>query len=87
MSETATGLLQQVLQLPEDERTAFAGQVLDSLSEASYATLFADDGEDPEFEAEIARRSDSLHDGTAVLIDAAEALAEVREQLRRKRER
>ncbi len=85
MSETATKLLEQMLQLPESERVLLAAQVWESLSEAARLEL-SDEPEDPEFEAEIARRSDSMHDGTAELFDPAEVFAEARARLRRKRE-
>jgi hypothetical protein len=84
MSEAATKLVEALLQLPEPDRVAAAGLLWESLSEAGQAELLADPPDDPEFEAEIARRSNSLHDGTAELFDAADVFAEARERLRRK---
>ena len=85
MSETATTLLEQLLKLSEADRVLIAESLWASLSDEAQHGLLAAPPEDPEFGAEITRRSDSLHDGTAELYDAAEVFAEVRERLRQKR--
>ena len=71
MSETAQKLLEQIRALPDDEREWLVGELQDD-----------DDGfdpmTDPEFRSELDRRMAAVADGTAVLIDADEALERVR---------
>ena len=83
MSETATGLLQQLLLLPESERAALADRLLDSLSDTAYAELMSDAAEDPEFEAELARRLTEVDEHPERLLDGEQVMAELRDRVRR----
>ena len=74
MSEQAAKLLEQVLALPADDRRA----VRRALRDRRRQEL------DDEEAAEILRRSDSVHDGTAVLIDGEQFEAELLARLRRR---
>ena len=74
MSEAATKLLEQLLLLPEAERLLVADQLLESVGDA------ADD--DPEFEAQLRHRLNSIADGTAELIDGERVIREARGRLR-----
>lgn len=71
MSEQAARLLEQVLALPADDRKA----VRRALRDRRRLELVDE-------EARVIReRSDSVHDGTAVLIDAEESIRRGREAL------
>ena len=86
MSETATKLPDQLLQLPEADRLMVADRLLESLGEEMQQEVIHDTTNDPEFRAELQRRLDSVADGTVVLLEPEEVFARVREHLRRKRE-
>ncbi|MBP3954515.1 addiction module protein [Gemmata sp. G18] len=86
MSETATRLLDQLLQLPESDRVTIADRLWESLSEAAQQKLAAEEPEDPAFEVELERRLESVENGTAELLEADTVFAAVREHLRRKRQ-
>jgi putative addiction module component (TIGR02574 family) len=69
--------IRELLKLPAEERANAAKLLLDSLDE---------DGDDPEAEslklAELVRRADAVHDGTAELFDATEVRRRVMARLR-----
>jgi hypothetical protein len=79
MSETANALLQQALDLPADERYQIAQRLLDSLEAEDLLP------DDPAFWEEIARRSDEAHAHPERLIDAKQAIADMRAELARRR--
>ena len=79
MSGEATSLLQQVLNLPSNERYEIAQQVLNSLGDDEAP-------DDPEYWNEIERRSDEAHAHPERLLDAKQVIADLREHLRRRRE-
>jgi putative addiction module component (TIGR02574 family) len=79
VSETATKLLEQLLALPEEDRAAIADQLNESLGDLG-------DDLDPEFEAELQRRLDSVADGTAELIDGEQVFREARERIQKRRQ-
>jgi putative addiction module component (TIGR02574 family) len=85
MSETATKLLDQLLQLPEGDRVMVVDRLWESLSDESRQELLDETTSDPEFQAELQRRIDSVADGTAVLLEPEEVFAKIREHLRQKR--
>jgi putative addiction module component (TIGR02574 family) len=76
MSEAATNLLEQLLQLSEADRLMIADRLWDSLTEQ----------DDPEFAAELQKRLESVADGSAELIDGEQVLQEARERLAKRRE-
>ncbi len=84
MSELAQGLLTQALELPEADRRWLGERLLDS----DEADEFPDaPHHDPEFMAELIRRSDEVHAHPERLISNEVAFAEVRralEEARRK---
>ena len=71
MSELAQGLLAQALELPEEDRRWLGAQLLeeDELSDAPH--------HDPEFMAELIRRSDEVHAHPERLIETDVAFAEI----------
>jgi hypothetical protein len=78
MNPAFEALLDQALKLPEEERGAFATRLLRSLE--------PDDGDEPgdqEWEAawsaEIDHRVREIRDGSVVLVDGDDVLAELRE--------
>ena len=75
MSETATKLLDQLLQLPEPDRLMIADRLWESASEEKQQELIDGATNDPEFQAELKRRLDSIGDGTAVLLEPEEVFA------------
>lgn len=77
MSEAATKLLEQLLQLPEAERQEIADRLWDSLGD--------DLADDPEFQAELQRRLDSVANGNAELIPWEQAREDMRAELERRR--
>jgi putative addiction module component (TIGR02574 family) len=85
MSETATTLLEQLLKLSEADRLMIADRLWESLGDAKQEELLDEATDDPEFQAELQRRLDSVADGTAELMEPGEVFAKVREHLRRKR--
>lgn len=71
MSEQAAKLLEGVLALPAEDRTAIRRAL-----NARRRQELAD-----EEHAEIMRRSDSVHNGTAVLIDGEQVIEDIRRRL------
>lgn len=71
MSEHAARLLGQVLALPAEDRAA----VRRAVNRHRRAEREAEE------HAEVMRRSDSVHDGTAVLIDGDEVIEDIRRRL------
>ena len=78
MSSLSDDISRKARSLPAEDRARLAEELLTS--------LHADEQEDPEIEAawndEIRRRLDEIDAGTAKLIPAAEAFAEVRRMLK-----
>ena len=72
MSELAQGLLAQAMELPEEDRRWLGAQLLeeDELPDAPH--------HDPEFMAELIRRSDEVHAHPERLISTEAAVARVR---------
>jgi putative addiction module component (TIGR02574 family) len=85
MSETATKLLEQLLALPEDERLMIADRLWDSLGDEKQQEIIDEAANDPEFQAELERRLDSVANGTAELIPWEQAREEMRAELERRR--
>ncbi len=85
MSETASKLLEQLLTLPEAERLMIADQLWDSLGDEKKQEIMDETTSDPEFQAELQRRLDSVADGTADLIPWEEARERMRAELERRR--
>jgi putative addiction module component (TIGR02574 family) len=79
MSEAATKLLEQLLRLPEGERRQIADRLRESCGDEGSPA------DDPEFQAELQRRLDSVAGGTAELIDGEQVFREARERLQRRR--
>lgn len=79
MSELANAVLQQALNLPPDERYQLAQQLLDSLDAEDLLP------DDPAFWEELTRRSDEVHAHPERLVDAKQAIAEMRTELARRR--
>ena len=65
MTQRTTSLLDEVLQLPEDERSAFAERLLDSL-DGPQSDI--DQLTDAEFAAELERRQEEARRDPSVLI-------------------
>ena len=78
MSEVATALLQQALNLNADERYELAQQILDSLGDDDLP-------DDPAWRAEFDRRIAAVADGTAVLIDGEQVFREAKERPQKRR--
>lgn len=72
-------LLDLALALPEDDRLRIASELMASVKPPGL--LSADD---PGFLEEIQRRSDEIAGGTAKLVDADEAIQQMRAALRRR---
>jgi len=81
MSETATKLLEQLLELPEAERLQIAERLQDSFADTEGGELT----DDPAFQAELQRRLDSIADGTAELIPWEQARQTMHAELERRR--
>jgi putative addiction module component (TIGR02574 family) len=85
MSEAATTLLEQLLKLSESDRLMIADRLWESLSDAKREELLDEATDDPEFQAELERRLDSVANGTAELIPWERAREMMREELERRR--
>lgn len=85
MSETATNLLGQLLELPPADRLAVADRLWDSLPDTDRDVRVEEVTNDPAFRVELDERLQSIADGTAVLIDGEQVFRELRERLRRGR--
>lgn len=85
MSETATTLLDQLMQLSEADRLMIADRLWESLGEVAQQEVIDETTDDPEFQAELERRIDSVADGTAELIPWEQARVTIREELERRR--
>ena len=82
MSEVAQGLLMQALELPEADRRWLGERLLD----AEDADEFPDGPHhDPEFMAELIRRSDEVHAHPERLIETHVAFAEIFQYLQDRR--
>jgi putative addiction module component (TIGR02574 family) len=85
MSEAATTLLDQLLKLTEADRAMIADRLWESLSDAKQQELIDETTDDPEFQAELERRLDTVTDGTAELIPWEKARETIREELEHRR--
>jgi putative addiction module component (TIGR02574 family) len=84
MSETATKLLDQLLQLPEPERVMIADRLWESLGDEAKQQILGETTADPEFQAELERRLKEVEEHPERLLDGEQVMAELRERLRRK---
>jgi putative addiction module component (TIGR02574 family) len=78
MSETATKLLDQILQLPEPDRLMIADRLWESLGEAKQQELIDETTNDPEFQAELERRLKEVEEHPERLLDGEQVMAELR---------
>jgi putative addiction module component (TIGR02574 family) len=86
MSELATQLLNQLLNLPDVEKYQIADKLWESFTLQKKEEIVSEITEDPEFQVELERRLASIEDGTAVLIDGEQVFRETRERLQKRRE-
>jgi putative addiction module component (TIGR02574 family) len=86
MSDTATKLLEQLLQLPEAERLQIADRLWDSLACEKKQEIMDEATDDPEFRAELERRLKEVEEHPERLLDGEQVMAELRERLRGKQE-
>ena len=77
MNAKTEQLLNEVLKLPEQERWAFVDQLLEKIDPAD------DEEDEAAFWAKVDQRVADVQDGKVKTIPADEALAHVRQQLRR----
>ncbi len=85
MSELAQGLLAQAMELPEEDRRWLGKRLLEPGAEDDE---FPDaPHHDPEFMAELLRRSDEAHEHPERLIPSAVVFAEVKEFLKARRDK
>ena len=79
MSELAQGLLAQALELPEEDRRWLVERLLeeDEFPDAPH--------HDPEFMAELIRRSDEVHAHPERLLNLQDVLVELRQRLKERR--
>ncbi len=84
MSELAQGLLTQALELPEADRRWLGQRLLDSEEVDEFPDA---PHHDPEFMAELIRRSDEVHAHPERLIDSAVVFAEIELMLKERQER
>ena len=82
MSEIAQGLLTQAMTLPEEDRRWLGERLLD----AGDADEFPDaPHHDPEFLAELIRRSDEVHAHPERLLNLEDVMLELRQHLKERR--
>jgi putative addiction module component (TIGR02574 family) len=79
MSDTATKLLTEALTLSPDERVQLARLILDSIDGEKYPIL-----DDPEFQAELNERLETVSKGTADLISWEVARENLHAELERR---
>ena len=84
MSELAQGLLTRALELPMEDRRWLGEQLLESEEVDEFPDA---PHHDPEFMAELIRRSDEAHAHPERLIDSAVVFAEVDQFLKELKER
>jgi putative addiction module component (TIGR02574 family) len=86
MTVTVETLLEQAKTLPEADREELARRLYDTLSPLPEMPRVWDSEEEAEvaWQAELQRRLDDVAKGTADFVSWEEALAEMREALRRK---
>jgi putative addiction module component (TIGR02574 family) len=86
MTVTLETLLEQAKTLPEADREELARRLYDTLSPLPEMPRVWDSEEEAEvaWQAELQRRLDDVAKGTADCVSWEEALAEMREALRRK---
>jgi putative addiction module component (TIGR02574 family) len=83
MSETATKLLDQLLQLPEPDRLMIADRLWESLSEEKQLELIDEATNDPEYQAELERRLKEVEEHPERLLDGEQVMAELRARVSR----
>lgn len=86
MSETATKLLDQLLQLSEDDRLDIAECLWGSVGHEKFQQIMDDTTNDPEFQAELVRRLKEVEEHPERLLDGEQVFREVREHLERRRQ-
>jgi putative addiction module component (TIGR02574 family) len=74
-SPTAEELLEQVLRLPKEQRLRLADRIWKSIEDEGWP-----EDVHPAWKAEIARRLQSVKDGTAVLVDGQAHLQRLRDK-------
>lgn len=77
MSDTVAKLLEQIMELPAEDRRTLAEQIQGSLDAEQLP-------DDPEWQAEFERRLQSVADGTAELIPWEQAREDIRAELARR---
>jgi hypothetical protein len=85
MSETATKLLDQLLQLPEPDRLMIADRLWESASEEKLQELVDEMTNEPEYQSKLEQRLKEVSDHPERLLDGEQVLAELREQTSGKR--
>ena len=83
MSETATKLLEQVLQLPELEREMIAAHLWERASEAGRQQLLDARYDDPEVRALLEERLKEVDEHPKRLLDGEQVMAELRARVKR----
>jgi putative addiction module component (TIGR02574 family) len=78
MSETATKLLDQLLQLPEADRLMVADRLWESLGEEKQQKLIEETTNDPVFQAELERRLKEVEEHPERLLDGEQVMAGLR---------
>jgi hypothetical protein len=86
MSESATLLLGQLLNLSEVERLLIADKLWESLTVERKEQMASEITEDQDFQAELELRLASVANGTVELIDGDHVFREARERLRQRRQ-
>jgi putative addiction module component (TIGR02574 family) len=86
MSETATKLLGELLQLSEAERLQIADRLWDSLGDGAKQEAIDEMQDDPEFQAELQRRLKEVEEHPENLLDGEQVLREARERLQKRRQ-
>jgi putative addiction module component (TIGR02574 family) len=80
MSNVSAEVLTLALQLPQSERAMVVHELLLSLEDEPF-----DADAEAAWQAEIERRLQDFDDGKATALDANEAIAEIRQSLRKRR--
>lgn len=77
----ADSILKDALELPSEERGRIAARLIDSLDDQGPPCRYSND----ELAAKINRRVAEVEEGTAKLVDAKQAIEELRSELRKPR--
>ncbi len=86
MSESATQLLGQLLNLSEVERLLIADKLWESLTVERKEQMASEIAEDQDFQAELDLRLAAVANRTVELIDGDHVFREARERLRQRRQ-